>query len=325
MTNFGRTQNGDPVTKIALHAGDLQVNILTLGAIVQDVRLHGVDHVLTLGSDTLSDYETAMGYHGALVGPIANRISNGRVRLEGMMYELERNDGAGHLHSGSDGTHAQIWTIAQQSQNSVTLMLDLADGVNGLPGRRQITATFTVTAPASLTLEITGTTDTKTLMNFANHSYWNLDGSDTWAGHKMQVAADHYLPTDSASAPTGEICDIDDTDMDFRSARSLEKEAPALDHNFCLSDATDLREVLTLTGANGVAMTVATTAPGIQVYDGRGACRPGKTTYEGLAIEPQHWPDAPNHRGFPSIAVTPDTPYSQTSRWTFSCRDTLKS
>ena len=318
MAHFGTTQGGDPVEKITLRAGSLQVSILTLGAIVQYVQLDGVDHGLTLGSDNLSDYETGMGFHGAIVGPIANRISNARVRLDGMMYELERNDGAGHLHSGSDGTHAQIWTIAQQSDDSVTLTLDLADGVNGLPGRRQITATFTVAAPASLTLDITGTTDTKTLMNFANHRYWNLDGSDSWEGHTLQVAADHYLPTNDACAPTGDILDVNGTDMDFRAARAFEKSAPALDHNFCLADSAALRNVLWLTGANGVVMTVATTLPGIQVYDGRGARRPGKATYEGFAIEPQHWPDAPNHRGFPSITVTPDTPYRQTSRWTFT-------
>ncbi|MDO6588911.1 galactose mutarotase [Loktanella sp. D2R18] len=318
MTHFGTTKRGIPVEKITLRAGSLQVSVLTLGAILQDVRLDGVDHELTLGSGTLSDYETSMGYHGALVGPIANRISNGRVRLDGMMYELERNDGAGHLHSGSDGTHAQIWTVSKQSENSVTLTLDLADGVNGLPGRRQITATFTVAAPAGLTLDITGTTDTKTLMNFANHSYWNLDGGDTWVGHRLRVAAGHYLPTDTTSAPTGEICDVNGTDMDFQAARVFEKNAPALDHNFCLSNAAQQQDALTLTGKSGVAMTVATTAPGIQVYDGRGANRPGKATYEGLAIEPQHWPDAPNHRGFPSIAVTPDAPYHQTSRWTFT-------
>ncbi|WP_106745111.1 aldose epimerase family protein [Yoonia maritima] len=320
MTAFGTTKNGDAIEKITLSAGDLTVSILTLGAILQDVRLAGVPHSLTLGSDNLSDYENGMGYHGALVGPIANRISNARVRLEGMMYELERNEnGTGHLHSGSDGTHAQIWKVVERSENSVTLSLDLADGVNGLPGRRTITAVFTVTAPANLTLEITGLTDTKTLMNFANHSYWNMDGAATWEGQQLQIFADHYLPINEATAPTGELCDVTGTAMDFRALRRFDQGAPALDHNFCLSDSpTTLRDVLTLTGTSGVTMTIATTEPGIQVYDGRGAQRPGKSTYEGLAIEPQRWPDAPNNSAFPSIAVTADAPYRQTTRWTFS-------
>ncbi|PRY78139.1 aldose 1-epimerase [Yoonia maritima] len=320
MTAFGTTKNGDAIEKVTLSAGDLTVNILTLGAIVQDVRLAGVPHPLTLGSDNLADYQNGMGYHGALVGPIANRISNARVRLEGMMYELERNEnGTCHLHSGSDGTHAQIWEITERSESSVTLTLDLRDGVNGLPGRRKITATFTVAAPASLTLDVTGCTDTKTVMSFANHSYWNMDGAETWEGHTLQIAADSYLPINDMTAPTGDQLNVTATEMDFRTAHSFDKGSPALDHNFCLSDSpTNLRDVLTLTGTSGVSMTIATTEPGIQVYDGRGAQRPGKSTYEGLAIEPQRWPDAPNNSTFPSIAITPDAPYRQTTRWTFS-------
>ncbi|KJZ20698.1 aldose epimerase family protein [Loktanella sp. S4079] len=316
---FGTTANGDKIDEITIADGDLSVSILTFGAIIQDVRLSGIPYSLTLGSSNIDDYFGSMGYHGALVGPIANRISNARVRLEGMMYELERNEnGIGHLHSGSDGVHKQLWTVQDQSANSVTLTVTLPDGVNGLPGHRKITATFTVTAPASLTLEITGETDTKTLMNFANHSYWNLDGTPDWDGHSLRIAADHYLPINDATAPTGEICDVSDTDMDFRNMRLLEKASPALDHNFCLSHTpVDIREVLTLTGASGVAMSIATTEPGIQIYDGGGAQRPGCSTYEGLAIEPQRWPDAPNHRGFPSITVSPDAPYRQTTRWSF--------
>lgn len=319
MTTFGTTRSGDKIEKVTLCAGDLSVDILTRGAILQDVRLKGVPYSLTLGSNDIADYEGAMGYHGALVGPIANRIGNARVRLDGMMYELERNeDGLRHLHSGSDGTHTRIWQIVETSESTATLTLDLPDGECGLPGARRITATFAVTAPASLTLTITGTTDAKTLMNFANHSYWNLDGTDTWEGHTLEIAADRYLPTTDVDVPTGEVVDVTGTDMDFRTGKTFAKGMPALDHNFCLSDEpTALRDVLTLTGTSGVSMTIATTEPGIQVYDGRAARRPGKQTYEGFAIEPQLWPDAPNNRSFPSITVTPDAPYGQTSRWTF--------
>ncbi|MCA1774267.1 MAG: hypothetical protein LC676_01255 [Loktanella sp.] len=160
MTPFGTTSKGCDVHKLTLTAGDLTVSLLTLGAIVQDVRLAGVDHSLTHGSDDLADYEGAMGYHGAIVGPIANRISTSRVRIDGLDYELERNEaGKTHLHSGSGGTHRRIWTVAAQSDRSATLVCDLPDGEAGLPGNRRIEATFTVTEDAALTLTISGTTD----------------------------------------------------------------------------------------------------------------------------------------------------------------------
>ena len=312
MILFGTTAAGKEVHKLTLSNGTLTVDLLTLGARVHDVRLAGVDHSLTWGADNLADYEGAMHYHGAIVGPIANRIGNARVRLDGMMYELERNEpGLRHLHSGSEGAHAQVWRIIDTSDTSATLALDMPDGVAGLPGNRRITAQFTLSAPATLTLTITGISDATTLMNFANHSYWNLDGSPNWHGHRLRIAADHYLPIDAATCPTGEVVDVTGSDMDFRAGPVLGDDTPPLDHNFCLSDEPEpLRDVLWLTGQSGITMTMATTEPGMQVFDGR-------PTHRALAIEAQHWPDAPNNPDFPSIKLAAGDTYRQITSWTF--------
>ncbi|SHH03488.1 aldose 1-epimerase [Cognatiyoonia sediminum] len=319
MIPFGTTKDGREVHKVTLFDGNLSVSILTWGAVVQDVRLAGVDRSLTLGSDTLSDYEGAMRYHGSLIGPIVNRISTSRVLIDGMMYELERNmDGRLHIHSGSDSTLLQVWDVVEVTNTSLTLRCDLVDGQCGLPGNRTIEATYSISAPATLSLAITGTTDAATLMNFANHSYWNFDGTEDWSGHTLHVHADQFLPTTDDFYPTGEIADVEGSALNFRNPRVIDPQNPPMDTNFCLStDPQPLREVLTLTGASGVRMKVHTDQNGIQVYDGRHAIRPGKKAYEGLAIEAQNWPDAPTHRGFPSIKVTPDTPYTQDTEWSF--------
>lgn len=319
MIVFGTTKDGQDVHKITISAGNLTVNLLTWGAAVQDVRLAGIDRSLTLGSDHLADYEGDMRHYGALIGPVANRISTARVKLDGMMHELERNqDGRIHLHSGAQATHLRVWDIVHVTENTATLSLNLPDGMCGLPGNRTVTATFSVTTDATLTLQINATTDSTTLMNFANHSYWNLDGSPNYEGHRLRIAADRYLPTTVDDCPTGEIVDVAGTQMDLRTARVVTINAPALDHNFCLSDSHQpLRDVLVLSGQSGVQMTMATTEPGLQVFDARNAPRPGKALYEGLAFEAQGWPDAPNHTDFPSIKVTPDAPYHQTTNWQF--------
>ena len=88
MQVFGTTKDGKTAHTIVLRAGDLTVTLLTYGTRIQDLRLAGIDHGLTVGSEDLADYEGAMLYHGAIVGPVANRISTARVRLDGMMYEL---------------------------------------------------------------------------------------------------------------------------------------------------------------------------------------------------------------------------------------------
>lgn len=313
MTLFGTRPDGQDVHTHTIGAGDLRVDVLTHGAILRNLRVTGIDYTLTPGGDTLDDYLGKYKHHGALIGPIANRISTARVRIDGMMYELERNqDGRIHLHSGSDAAHRQLWHVVDQADDRITLGLDMADGAAGLPGHRIIRATYHVTAPATLTMTVTATSYSTTMINFANHSYWNLDGTDTWQGHQLAVAADHFMPTDADNVPTGDIMPVDDTDMDLRTPTALMPGAPALDHNFCLATARgDVRDVATLTGQSGVRMTLGTSEPGLQIYDGRTLQQP----YQALALEAQSWPDAPNHRRFPSIRLTEGETYTQVTRW----------
>ncbi len=313
MQQFGTRPDGQHVHSHTIGAGDISVEVLTHGAILRDLRIAGVDYSLTPGGETLDDYLGKFKHHGPLIGPIANRIGTARVRIAGMMYELERNQGGRiHLHSGSEGTHRQVWNVIEHSSDQITLGLDMPDGAAGLPGHRIIRVTYRVTAPAALTMTVTATSYNTTMFNFANHSYWNLDGSDSWVGHRLLVHADRYLPTDADNLPTGEIADVHGTDMDLRSGANLTPSAPALDHNFCLSTGRrDLRDVAVLTGKTGIRLTMGTTETGLQIYDGRTSLKP----YHALALEAQSWPDAPNHRGFPSIRLDEGDIYTQTTRW----------
>jgi len=303
------------IQTIRLAAGKLRVNVLNLGAILQSVRLSGVAYNLTRGTDDFAQYAGDWRYHGSIIGPIANRISNARVKIDGMMHELERNQsGRIHLHSGKDATHFKIWDITAQTDDSVTLSLTLPEGACGLPGKREIKATYAVTAPATLTLTLTGISDADTMMNLAQHGYWNMDGSADWSGHRLKIAADSFLPIDADACPTGEIADVTDTIFDLRHGPQINTKTHVFDNNFCLSkERKPLRDVVWLTGTSGVKMTMATTETGIQVFDGRSA----PAHHNALAIEAQSWPDAPNHRGFPSIRLKAGQTYAQTTSWRF--------
>lgn len=320
MIHFGTTKSGKDVHAITISAGDLSVTLLTLGAILQDVRLAGVDHSLTLGSANLADYEGPMHYHGALVGPLVNRLNGARTMIGGKQFTLDANqDGQHMLHSGRTGTQYEIWEVRDSGPAHVLFGLTLPDGTGGFPGNRQVEARFSITAPATLDLKITGTTDELTLMNFANHSYWNLDGSPNWTGHQMRIAADHMLPVGQGMIPTGEVRAVDGTGFDLRDWTTLSAGQPGIDHNFCFSDRPmPLRDVLWLRGASGVGMTYATNQPGVQIYDGGHSERPGGGLYEGFAIEAQGWPDAPNHAHFPSVSLAPGQTYEQVTQWRFS-------
>lgn len=319
ITAFGVTADGVAVRKITLRAGDLTVSILTWGAVLQSVRLQGVAHDLTLGSDLLADYEGDMRHHGSLIAPVVNRLTGARADVAGRPLTFEANQNRQHcLHSGSAGTHLKVWDVVTASTDAVVLALDLPDGEGGFPGNRRVEVRFAVDAPTTLRMQVTATTDAPTIFNAANHSYWNLDGTAGWEGHSLQVAADAYLPTTSDFIPTGEIRDVEGGIHDFRTARVISPKAPDLDNCFCLGTAHGpLRDVLRLGGQSGVTLLLATTEPGVQLYDGRNAVRPGRAPYEGIAIEAQGWPDAPNHAGFPPIDLLPGQPLCQITQWRF--------
>jgi len=319
ITPFGVTAKGEAVQCVTIGGAGLTVSVLTWGAVLQGVWLEGVPYSLTLGSDWLADYEGAMRYHGSLIGPVVNRFTGARAVIGGRELRFEANqDGRHCLHSGAAGTHLKVWRLAEATQDAVRLELDLADGEGGFPGHRRVAATFRVEG-TSLHLHVLVTTDAVTPVNFANHSYWNLDGGATWAGHRLWVDAARYLPTTADFTPTGEIVAVEAAGMDFRVARRVEPGAPEFDNCFCLADAPGpLREVLRLSGQSGVSMAVSTTEAGVQVYDGRNAFRPGRGAFEGLAVEAQGWPDAPNHPGFPSIELAPEGEYRQHTVWRFS-------
>lgn len=316
---FGATKRGDAVSRITLGHGDLTVSILTWGAVLNGVWLAGVPRNLTLASDRLADYEGDMRYHGSLIGPVVNRLTDAKATVAGRPCTFDVNFNGRHsLHSGDAGTHLKVWTLAEVSERSCTLHLDLPDGEGGFPGNRRVTAHYSVGDRATLKLDLTVTTDRATLVNFANHSYWNLDGTENYAGHRLRIAADRYLPTTPDFTPTGEIRAVAGTDMDFNDPRRITPGSPEFDTCYCLSDSRQpLREVLILTGQTGVTMQLATTEPAVQVYDARDARRPGHGAHEGLAIEAQNWPDAPNHAGFPSIELDRGQVYRQTTAWRF--------
>lgn len=314
IRDFGKGPDGREVREVTLEGQGLRVKLLTLGAGLRSLRLAGVEHDLTLGIARIGDIETCMGFHGMIVGPVANRIGGGRAEVAGRLchFEMDRVTGV-TLHSGATGLHRQNWDIREVSAQAVTFQVALPDGLGGFPGNRRILARYALPAAGTLRLDLTMTTDATTLANLAHHGYWNLDGSVRLTGHRLRIAAAEITETHDNLVPTGRTLPVAGTPYDFNKLRMLEPGRPPLDTNFCLAHARrGLQEVLWLEGAEGVSMTLATTEPGLQIYD----LRPD---HAALAVEPQFWPDAPNHPAFPSILLQPGEAWHQITTWRFRC------
>lgn len=319
---FGATPGGETVEIVTLQRAGVTARVMTWGASLQDFRLEGVPHSLVLGAPDFAPYLDEMRYFGAIVGPVANRIAKGRAPLEGQEIALERNEnGVTTLHGGTQGCGTQNWRILAHGETSCTLILTMLDGTGGLPGPVTLKVRYALEEDGALSLDIEAQAEQATFCNPAHHSYWTLDGSPNLHHHQLQVDADRYLPVDAEQIPTGAAASVADTEFDHREAAPVLRGETGLDHNFCLSDApAPLREVCTLE-TEALRLSVATTEPGLQVYDGAGLStglghhpHPYGTN-AGLAIEPQRWPDAPNQNGYPSILLHPGETYRQTSRF----------
>lgn len=322
---FGHLPGGQAaVERIRLQDGPLSAQVLTLGAIVQDLRLEGVPHPLVLGADSLGPYLGPMQYFGALVGRCTNRIGAARFVLDGQSYHVSANFRGRHcLHGGARGSFARMWSVRARSASSVVLCLQMADDEMGFPGTLDVVLTITLDDTA-ISFDIRATTDRNTICNLSHHGYFTLDDGGSLADHSLRVAAARYLPVDDDLIPTGEVAPVDGTAYDFRTARNLRDVA--LDHNFCLSDRrVPLRPVAWLQ-ASGLSMRVETTEPGLQVYTATHLPEPGVLGLEGrhygrhagIALEGQVWPDAPNRPQFPSARLDVDQVYHHQTRYVFA-------
>ncbi len=330
---YGTMPDGSEIREVAIAAGNLSARVITYGAVIRDLRLAGVDHPLVLGFDQLDHYLRHSPYFGAVVGRSANRIGRGHFSIDGESFQLSLNEnGRNHLHGGFRGFGKRPWRLVDHDQWSVTLAIDGADGEEGYPGNVEARVRYLIEPPATLHLDIEATTDAPTLVNLAQHSYFNLDDSPNILDHQVRIFADAYTPTDSDDIPTGEIVTVAGSVFDFRTPRPIRQmrsgERVTFDKNYAVDrqKAAEPRPHARLHSLkNGMTLDIASTEPGVQFYDGHKISVPvaglGGRRYiscSGCCFEPQFFPDAPNHTGFPSSVLRPGETYRQSTRYVFS-------
>lgn len=328
---FGTAPDGGAVEQVRISGGGLTAWIMNWGACLRDLRLDGHPHPLVLGFDRFEPYPIHSRNFGAIVGRCANRIRDGRFLLDGSAHQLDRNARAHHLHGGTLGVSKRTWQIEDHTADSVTMTFSEPDGWMGYPGACRFAATYSMTGAGTLHLRIEAEADRPTPVNLAPHGYFNLDGGETIGGHELSIDAAAYLPTDGDGMPTGEVRSVAGTEFDFRERRAVDRgrgrDVRPFDHNYCLwITRVPIREVAHLRSpVSGVAMTLATTEPGLQFYDGSKldvaiagleGRRYGRRA--GLCLEPQTWPDAINHPGFPSPVLRPGERYLQETSYRFT-------
>lgn len=336
---FGTLPDGRRVELLTLtNTHGMEVRVSEYGGTVVSIRTpdrHGRFANVTLGCSTLEEYLRDASYLGALVGRYANRIAHGRFTLEGREHQLTRNDGPHHLHGGHRGFAKVLWRAVPFEQRGVAgavLSHTSPDGEDGYPGTLDAAVRVTLTDDNALCFDFRATTDRATPVNCTQHSYFNLAGPGAGAGagagqdilgHRLTLRASRFTPVDATLIPTGELRAVRGTPFDFTQPVAIGDRIGNLDeqlghgrgfdHNFVLDPAgADIPAARLTHPASGRVLEVCTTQPGLQFYSGN------HLAHRALALEAQHFPDAPNHPEFPATVLRPGQEYRERIVYRFS-------
>lgn len=310
-----------------------EAKILDYGATIQSIIVpdkNGVPVDVVLGYDTVEGYISGDGYIGATVGRFANRIKEGRFELNGEKYELYINNGPNHLHGGKKGFDRCIWSAKQVGEKVVFSRIS-PDGEEGYPGNLEISVIFGWEGD-SLIIEYEAETDRDTILNLTNHSYFNLNGKDKVDEHILQINAERFTVCDQNCTPTGELALVEGTAMDFRTPKTIGKDAyndePCVkpfggyDANFVISGHPFAKATGDKTG---ITLVADTDQPGVQLYTanaltdqkGKGGADYGFRS--AFCLETQHYPDCVNHPEWPSPILRKGEKFHSVTKYTFTC------
>ena len=345
---FGKMPDGRAVESVTLrNTSGVEVRLIGYGASIQSVVAPGRDGKradITLGYGTLKDYLDKPQYFGATVGRFANRIARGRFTLDGHTYQLPVNNGPNSLHGGTRGFDKVVWTLRKVTSGkaaSAEFSYVSPDGDQGYPGKLTVTATYTLDDADALTVVYRARTDKPTIVNLSNHAYWNLsgEGSGSVMDDVLTIPGDAITPTDADLIPTGKFEAVAGTPYDFRAGKPIGRDirdgrseqllaGKGYDMNWVIGRAPVAAPRLMARVADpksGRMLEVLSGEPGLQFYsgnflDGTIVGKSGRTYRQGDAfvLEPQLFPDTPNHPDFGSAVLKPGSEYRNTIVFRFS-------
>lgn len=326
---FGKFDEND-VFVYNIKSDNIEAEVLNMGAVLHSLKVRGKGGEFV---DVIGGYNTIDGYingiykHGAIIGRCANRISKGRLNIDGKHYQLSINCHGNHLHGGFVGYHRKMWSVENCTDDTITLKIIDPDGTEGYPGTVVAYVTYTV-AEDSLYIDVEATTDKPTIINITNHSFFNLNGFDSSSirNHYFKIYCENITLNDESDIPTGEIANISDTAYDFTVERKIPLPAKDIyDLNYYFNRKFMDIMATAYSPDTNIMLSLYSDMPSMQFYTvENSACyqldKNGNRTEHNswFCLEPQYAPDTPNHSNFMSNVVRPGEKYSHRIAYKFS-------
>lgn len=306
---FGKTGNGEDTFLYEIENEHFILKVTDYGAILQSLidRRTGID--IVEGFDDVSSYEHHSAHFGAVIGRVANRIEGPQFTLNGTTYHLVDNEHGISLHGGNIGLDRRVYH-GEIEENRIVLTGLVPDGEEGYPGNLSLKITYEL-MENGVDLKVEGTSDKDTLLGITNHSYYNLDGSESAMDEEVRLDADTYAEIDSRGLTLPVIKPVHGTPFDFTSFKELGTDIHAdneqlrlgngYDHHFPVA-GTGLREMAVCRGRQ-LQLTVLSNLPGFHMYTSNyldgvtgkyGHHYPARSA---VCFEPEYFPNGINYDG----------------------------
>lgn len=330
---FGSLTDGRPAHLFELRNSSMFLRISDYGGTIVSVFAPdktGELRDIVLGFDNVSAYELHCDYFGAIIGRHANRIKNGEFRLNDKTYLLALNNGPNHMHGGIKGFDKKLWDYTIKD-DTLILHYFSPDMEEGYPGNLEVYVQYSLSEDNCLEIQYTARCDSDTVVNLTNHSYFNLSGHDSGCDildHMITINSDSFTQNDGNCLPTGTILPVEYTPMDLRTPTCIGDRINdkyeqlqlfgGFDHNFIIRrDNTDIQYVAQVFSPRSqIRLTVYSDKPGVQFYTANNLTKVyGKKNAiyrraSGLCLETQYFPNAMEHKHFPSPILRKGELYS---------------
>lgn len=320
--------NGREARLFRLDSPCLSVSFTDFGAAIADITVrdrNGKPRSVVLGYPDAAGYAAGSCFIGAAVGRYAGRIGGAAFTLGGKEFRLPANDGRNHLHGGFSKRFYEV----EKLPDGLRFDLVSPDGDEGFPGELRFSLKVSL-YENTLRLEYGAEADADTVVNFTNHSYFNLNGGGSIRGHRLKLFADEYAETDAELIPTGRRLPVRGTAYDFTEGKPISEMLAALpdglDTSFVLPSGGGMQTAAELySEESGIRMLCRTTQPTVHIYTAGVPAPPSDPPlrgdhpprFGGICFETQHLPDSPNKPGFPSTVLKKGERFFEATEFVF--------
>ena len=300
----------------------LRVQTLNYGASLFEVyhKKNKINLILNLGSKDNYQYKHASV--GSTCGRYAGRISNSKFKIGNKKFILNANEGKNSLHGGKVGFSILPWKKLNQTKDKIIYQLHSGDKDQGFPGHLIVNCTYQL-RNNFLIIKYEYKSNKSTHVNLTNHSYWNLEKNkkNMIYNHELKINSRKYLQVNKKLIPTGKYKNVKKSIYDFFHFENIGKKLDyfknkKLNIKFKGFDTTfivkkNTKNYVGTLKNNNIQVDFFSNLPAVQIYSAQNLNYKKKLfPYQGICLETQYFPDAPNKKNFPSTLIKPNKRYT---------------